>query len=750
MYDSVESYGTNVVRDGVPWTLVETKKGKYDFSHSNVAYIEELTNLGGNPILVFQTKGPKFYNKGNTVYRDSEIEAFANYVVATLDHFDGIQRIEIGNEVNGGDTRFVSGAARGDNLDERAENYTRILKVVYEKVKAKHPDVEVIGGSTLEIPVGYMEFLRDHGAMEYMDGFSFHPYRSTEAEGVGAQIRYMQTVTGDLPLYATEFGKAYGAKKVDKVPGHMLKMISMMGDAGVEESIWYQLRDKESKSRALQTLDGVERPAADAFEFLNEVLLPQGNPVRLDTDAPIYLFRYGDDHYVVWGSTQAVTFTGDKLVFRDATGRKTDPVQKITDTPIIISGKNVGLTIANREVAGDSYYQFNLPNDPDLSPWTYFALDEKGTYLTAGIQGGQQRSNAGYTPYVASPDDSWGRYRSDHDRVQPGEDYAVVERFTVQEDGLYTIDAHWKVHKKSSDGVIVTVTVNGEKIYSTTINPQKKKNFDSKELRLKEGDVIDFVVDARASDLTDIVYRDIVIERRIDGGGETSLDFDSLGKFFTDDFTFGALEGGTGTAQPDVDTASLLELRAILDDMLKLQTRTFGIDDTLQGNRKDNDISGTNQSEQIRSGAGNDTIDGHGGHDLLLGLGDHDLLFGGNGRDWLEGGSGNDTLTGGQSDDVLIGGTGADIFRFTDIAVAGVDYIKDFNAAEGDRLDLSGYNLPSPLSVSVRVANFDGHSFVSIDADGAGTDQDFTVVAVIEGTLDQSVEELVATGVFIL
>jgi Ca2+-binding RTX toxin-like protein/arylsulfatase A-like enzyme len=57
--------------------------------------------------------------------------------------------------------------------------------------------------------------------------------------------------------------------------------------------------------------------------------------------------------------------------------------------------------------------------------------------------------------------------------------------------------------------------------------------------------------------------------------------------------------------------------------------------------------------------------------------------------DRLTGGSGADTLIGGLGADVLAGGAGADVFRFTSAAAADGDVILDFNAAQGDVIDLS-------------------------------------------------------------
>jgi Ca2+-binding RTX toxin-like protein len=87
------------------------------------------------------------------------------------------------------------------------------------------------------------------------------------------------------------------------------------------------------------------------------------------------------------------------------------------------------------------------------------------------------------------------------------------------------------------------------------------------------------------------------------------------------------------------------------------------------------------------AGTGNELaniLNGGSGNDMLAGLDGHDKLVGGLGDDVLIGGSGADTLYGGE---------GADSFRFleaTDLTASGAtDTIRDFVAAQGDRLDFS-------------------------------------------------------------
>jgi Ca2+-binding RTX toxin-like protein len=93
--------------------------------------------------------------------------------------------------------------------------------------------------------------------------------------------------------------------------------------------------------------------------------------------------------------------------------------------------------------------------------------------------------------------------------------------------------------------------------------------------------------------------------------------------------------------------------------------------------------------------AGANALAGNGGSDILVGGDGNDTLDGGPGDDLVLGGNGNDRLSGGPGDDILSGGAGADAFRING-PTEGLDHILDFNAAEGDVIELlaSAFGVP--------------------------------------------------------
>lgn len=177
--------------------------------------------------------------------------------------------------------------------------------------------------------------------------------------------------------------------------------------------------------------------------------------------------------------------------------------------------------------------------------------------------------------------------------------------------------------------------------------------------------------------------------------------------------------------------------------------------------------------------AGDDIIIATDYDDRLYGDAGDDFLFGGIANDLLDGGAGNDILVGGSHRDTLIGGDGADTFyysmknefspiwRFGDSGTSffwedelspasvwndiGVDLIKDFNAGEGDKIDLSGLIFdindvlsdPDTLSEAIRdFVRFTTHPSgsnnyaLTVDPDGMHDLFSGKAIAILENQLD--------------
>jgi T1SS-143 domain-containing protein len=111
-----------------------------------------------------------------------------------------------------------------------------------------------------------------------------------------------------------------------------------------------------------------------------------------------------------------------------------------------------------------------------------------------------------------------------------------------------------------------------------------------------------------------------------------------------------------------------------------------------------------------------------------LGAGSHLLATGGLGDDHLAGGAGDDVLAGGRGNDVLAGHGGADRFVFGDLGQGNVDTLLDYEASQGDSLDLSallnaaaGLKADgSNLDAYVHLAQNGADAVLQVDVTGSG------------------------------
>lgn len=106
------------------------------------------------------------------------------------------------------------------------------------------------------------------------------------------------------------------------------------------------------------------------------------------------------------------------------------------------------------------------------------------------------------------------------------------------------------------------------------------------------------------------------------------------------------------------------------------------------------EVIGSAQADRLLGAATDDYLAGFPGDDVLVGRGGADLLWGGEGDDRLKGGAGDDQFDGDVGADIMAGGGGADEFLYykaadSTVDPAGRDLIRGFDAAQGDRIDLS-------------------------------------------------------------
>lgn len=685
----IEDANATGIRDGLAWSLIEQKRGKYDFSNYRTSYIDTIEKAGLDTSITLTPGGNSLYDKGKTVTSAKGIDAFADFAVAVLKEFPSIDRITIGNEFNGLNDAFVNGKAGTSNIDKRAAIYTKILKAVDEAVDKAGLDVEIAGGALHSVATGYVKALADAGAFKYMDSLDIHPYGLDPVE-VGTALSRLNDVLDTLPasqrpdIVVTEFGQSADASDALSNASYFAKMVAVMADAGVTMASWYALLDEDrSGTPDMGLYDSITQSndMLSGFRYMAGLIEDGGAPVQIDAGPGIELYQINATTHLIWGSSQHVDFTGRNLVFRDASGQIIDAPDTLGDDPIYVQGRGFGVASADGEAAllADSFYDFALSPDPE-GAWSYHGLKTKNgkeSTFEVEIFDGQTRMDEAWNPYLGN---SYSRpFALTADTLLPVSfgaggkiDKTAVERFTAEANGTIDIVGSWEVSSATKDGIRVEVRLNGE-----TLASQATKSDLILALRAVEvevGDQVDFIVHDNGNAKGDLTTRHIRILESDASVSDAAL---------VSDHRLADIIDGNETVRATVIGAV---------------SRSDGSDSTAKSGQVEAtppsatvvDLKGDSRANTLSADDQDTRLFGYGGADRLFGGTGDDTLFGSAGKDKLSGGDGDDRLDGGLENDRLTGEAGADTFVLYDRK--GLDVITDFSAAEGDMIDLSLMN----------------------------------------------------------
>ncbi len=151
-------------------------------------------------------------------------------------------------------------------------------------------------------------------------------------------------------------------------------------------------------------------------------------------------------------------------------------------------------------------------------------------------------------------------------------------------------------------------------------------------------------------------------------------------------------------------------------------------DDKLTGTTLGERIDGLDGMDKLRGMGGNDGIHGGNGDDTIYGDDGHDYLYGDAGIDTIMGGTGNDWIFGGTGADRLYGEAGTDTFVFDASDTASMDTIYDFNAADGDKILITGASTEATFEIVITAGatylemHDDGGEFLLARIKGTGMD----------------------------
>jgi polysaccharide biosynthesis protein PslG len=226
--EMVRDMGASWIVEYFPWAYYEPSPGRFDWSHADLVVdharrqgLTVIARLGFVP--EWARPDPKEQQTTFTYLAEDQYDAFARYVSAFVEHFDGrVGHIIIWNEPN---ISFEWGYRPVD-----PEGYTALLRAVYPLAKEVNPGVLILGGALAPTlaPVGDPEGMNDldylrqmlaAGAGEVMDGLAVHAYGwklapDTPAHPALVNFRrtellrdlLVQAGYADMSIYVTEGG----------------------------------------------------------------------------------------------------------------------------------------------------------------------------------------------------------------------------------------------------------------------------------------------------------------------------------------------------------------------------------------------------------------------------------------------------------------------------------------------------------------------------------------------------------------
>jgi hypothetical protein len=537
--------GIASIRDEQYWDSIETRPGKYVFPDRFDRYMAEAAQLRLQPFIPL-TFANDHYDNGFTPFSTEGINAYTRYAQAVLLHYGAqIHAVEIWNEFNGS---FVKGPADKD----RPFSYAQILKAAYDSIKKIRPDVTVVGGATVLIPLPYLESLFEHGALDSMDALSVHPYGYGEfPESVEYELSDLKALIARFndgkqkPIWASEIGKQ------DKTPdgrkntaGYLVRLSTILLSQGVQKIYWYLLRDYNDfvTMGLLRDSDSpfgryAPAPAFVAYANLIRQLDAAEFQRREETDprTRIYLFNTGKEQCrVAWvtDATRNIDDAGTLAFFKAAEplrvteidGREYSVVPvsgevsvRLTRTPIFVEGP-VSSIRENRSdvVLTDSASAFSGRQGANGWYYGYFAPTKPRPGQDGFVTLAWLKDN--WAHYWGAP--SLRNLKIDREGAHPGlidgRAAWAVRRWQSAVEGRIGISGHLERAADEGDGSEAQIIVDGRSIYIVDVGgPNKPKR-------------VDFAVDT-------IVHKGSTVDIGISPGpaGSTDVNYDATGVHVT-------------------------------------------------------------------------------------------------------------------------------------------------------------------------------------------------------------------------
>lgn len=324
--ESIQQAGIVSIRDEVGWGSVERQKGKLAMPGQFDTYVRRAAAEGLNVLLILDYANG-FYDDGDRPRSPEAIEGFCRYAEFVVKHFGQAVRLyEVWNEWDIG-----IGLPKRYDKGGSAEDYVKLLKAVYPRIKAADPGVTVMAGACTSGAVkgGWLEEIAKRGALDSCDAISIHSYnysdkfpeRGPEAcaawmTGVQAMLRNYNEGE-DVTFYVTEMGWPNHVTKHGTDPqlsaSYLARLYLLARTSPSFKGIWwYDFQDDGWNPQYNEDNFGLVRPdltPKPAYHVLADItpVVAQGEFAgRLASkDESLWVLRFkvdGKDRWALWSA----------------------------------------------------------------------------------------------------------------------------------------------------------------------------------------------------------------------------------------------------------------------------------------------------------------------------------------------------------------------------------------------------------------------------------------------------------------
>jgi hypothetical protein len=266
------------------------------------------------------------YDSGGQPKSDKARGAFARYADFVVSQIGPhVRWVEVWNEWNLPNPRERAAGSQG-----QAKDYVDLVRTTYRKLKAEHPAIQVLAGSSGDDTPDWrwMQQAISHGMLAHTDGVAVHMYNHCiRADLVGSDdlaerldaLHGIVTAAGypKLPLFVTEVGwpTHQGACGIAETAAaaHSLRFVLEASVRPWVAGVWfYELQDggddphnREHRFGLLRR-DGTEKPAGCALRELGAQVAQRPFAFLRVNGVGLAGFRNGStDRWLVWTRGQA-------------------------------------------------------------------------------------------------------------------------------------------------------------------------------------------------------------------------------------------------------------------------------------------------------------------------------------------------------------------------------------------------------------------------------------------------------------